>query len=218
MQVFPVIHFRDPATCLEQAELAHREGADGVFLISHQGDDDALVRVAAHVRQRLPETFRIGINLLSRQATQACQKALEHDLNMVWADHMGVGSGGLSEQGHWLSRFAKEHPNIALYASVAFKYQALEPHPPLAARHALEAGFIPTTSGSHTGSAPSPAKIQSMSAATGGVLAVASGMTAENLAEFKPHLSAVLVATGIGQDNYRMDPGKLRAFLGVARR
>ena len=119
LQVFPVLHFRDPATTLEQADLAHDAGADGVFVISHRGADEEVVRVAEHLRQRFPQGFQVGINLLSRSASQACWAALASKLDMVWADHMGVGSGGLSDEGRRLSTLAKTHPALKLYASVA---------------------------------------------------------------------------------------------------
>jgi len=75
----------------------------------------------------------------------------------------------------------------------------------------LLAGFIPTTSGSATGKAPQLAKIISMS--QHGVLAVASGMTPDNVSDYAPYLSHILVSTGISLDEYRIDPDKLKRLI-----
>lgn len=217
MRIYPVIHFLNRELALKQAMLAQQNGADGIFLISHLGDNEELCRVAWEAKQMLP-TFEVGINLLSWSPRRAAEYALLDGLDMVWADDMGVNSQGLtSVEGGWLSAFAGQHPHIKLFASVAFKYQPHEPDPALAARNAQAAGFIPTTSGSGTGSAPAVTKIAEMSAAVDGNLAVASGMTPENVAAYAPNLRYILVATGISIDDHRMDADKLRQLIAAAR-
>ena len=128
-----------------------------------------------------------------------------------------VSSLGLCFEGLTLQAWAKENKHIDVFASVAFKYQAEDPNPSLAAQLAQSAGFIPTTSGAGTGKAPTVEKIASMYEATGGLLAVASGMTPENIAQFKPYLSHVLVSTGISKDEYHFDLDKLENFIKFAK-
>lgn len=212
VNVLPVIHYLNSNLAIEQVAVARDCGADGVFLISHQGDDEDLVAVAARAKQMHPG-LKIGINLLSQDAVRACEWAEGLELDMVWADDMGVDSKGGNTMAVELSAFAKENPHIHLFASVAFKYRPPEPNPALAAIHALNLGFIPTTSGGATGFAPDVRKISNMSAATGGCLAVASGMTPENVSNYVPFLSHILVSTGIGLDEYRIDPQKLKALI-----
>ncbi len=217
MNVYPVIHYLDRETALREALLAQRCGAFGVFLISHHNNDAELIDVAWEVKQVVAATpFRVGVNLLSRSAIDAVAQARERALDMVWADDMGVSSRGLTEQGHACSREARKG-GLELFASVAFKYQAKELDPAQAARNAHAAGFIATTSGVGTGKAPDLDKIVSMSAACEGKLAVASGMTPENVDRFSPYLAHVLVATGISQDEYRIDEHKLRHLLAKVR-
>lgn len=216
LQVLPVVHYLNRELALEQVELARFCGANGVFLISHHSNDAELVQVAAEAKQLHPE-LPIGINLLSDGALSACRHAAAIGLDMVWADDMGVDSRGVRDLGRALSDFGRENPSIQLFASVAFKYQPLEIDPPVAAWNAQQLGFTPTTSGSGTGSAPSVEKIIAMSAATGGQLAIASGMTPENVAQFAPHLSHILVATGVGLDEYRIDPQLLNRLIWNAR-
>jgi len=215
MKTYPVIHFLNEKIALEQVSLAKRCGADGVFLISHRGNDDELGWVALEAR-KIHLDYPIGINLLTRKPQVAAWVAMENGLDMVWADDMGVDSNGVSETGKSMAEFAVQHPMIKLFASVAFKYQANEPHPALAARNALDAGFIPTTSGSGTGSAPDLEKIISMSKETSGCLAVASGMTPDNIDKYAPYLSYALVATGISVDEHHLDEKKLRRFIKIA--
>lgn len=212
MLIYPVIHHLDRETSLAEALLARSCGADGVFLISHIGEDDEIVEVAAEIKEYMPN-FSIGINLLSKSPVTACVKACEHNLDMVWADYMGVTSGKEEPLAQCLADFARQHPGIKLFASVAFKYQSLEPMPALAALKAKRLGFIPTTSGSATGKAPDLKKIEVMSLTTEGCLAVASGMTPENIGDFFPYLSHVLVSTGVSKNEYSLDPDKLRDFI-----
>lgn len=212
MNVFPVIHYLSSELALEQVAVARDCGADGVFLISHYGNDEDLVAVAARAKQVHPG-LKVGINLLSQDAARACEWAEGLKLDMVWADDMGVDSRGGNAMAEALSRFAKVNPSIQLFASVAFKYRPPEPDPAQAASQALRLGFIPTTSGPATGIAPDVRKISDMSVATGGQLAIASGMTPENVSFYAPFLSHILVSTGIGLDEHRIDPQRLRALI-----
>ena len=214
-KIYPVIHYLNRGVALSQVKLAQDCGASGVFLISHRNDDVELAQVAGEAKQSFPD-FCIGLNLLTRMPETAVACAMTANLDMVWADDMGVSSRGLTKTGAKIAELACRHPQLKLFASVAFKYQATEPMPALAATNALAAGFIPTTSGNATGHAPDVAKISAMFAATQGILAIASGMTPENVAQYAPYLSHILVATGIAQDEYRINPAKLELLLANA--
>lgn len=216
MKILPVIHYIDTDTAIQQVALARQCGADGVFLIDHHGNDDNLVQVAALAKEVFSD-FPIGINLLSYSATQAARAAIENRLQMVWADSMDVSSAGLRSMGRELRAMAEEHPEIGFFASVAFNYQTEELDPSAAARYAREAGFIPTTSGTRTGSPPTVDKIRTMSEAAGGQIAVASGMTPDNIALYAPYLSHVLVSTGVSIDDYRFDRAKLVQLISMSR-
>jgi predicted TIM-barrel enzyme len=211
-KVHCVIHHLDLQTSLEQVGIARACGADGVFLISHHQDDEDVLVAASAAKEIFPE-FQVGINLLSSAPRYACQQALARSLDMVWGDYMGVDGGGVTPVGFELSEFAQDNPQVKLFASVAFKYQRVEVKPERAAFNAMKLGFIPTTSGVGTGQAPQLDKIESMSKAVNGKLAVASGMTPENIKHFAPYLEYVLVATGVSSDEYRMDPERLTGFV-----
>lgn len=212
-KIYPVIHFLNRDVAFEEAQKAIDSGADGIFLISHRGNDAELLSVACSIKVEHPG-FPIGVNFLSMEGLDATIAARKSDLPMVWGDDLGVDSTGFTDMGLSIRAQKAVHPNgFDVFASVAFKYRPHEPNPSLAAKNALEAGFIPTTSGSGTGSAPELGKIITMSQATGGMLAVASGMTPENIAAYAPYLSHILVATGIAQDEFRIDVAKLKKLI-----
>ena len=216
MHIYPVIHHHDHALSLQQVRAAKLAGADGAFLISHAGADAQVMSVAAQAKGVWPD-FAIGINLLTCSPRVAAIHAQECGLDMIWADDMGVSSRGMNAMGEWLSDFARTNAAIRLFASVAFKYQAEEPDPERAALNAVRAGFIPTTSGRATGSAPDVEKVRRMAVASGDTLAIASGMTPDNVAQYAPYLRHILVATGVALDAYRIDPPRLRQLIWIAR-
>lgn len=213
-KIYPVIHYLDQKTAQEEAAKAVDHGASGLFMISHLSNDAELLAVAADIQRGYP-TFSVGINLLSTHPQQAAAFARKFHFPMLWCDDAGVDSDGLTELGASIATQMEtgSDRHFDVFAGVAFKYRPFEPNPALAASKAASAGFIPTTSGSGTGSAPELQKIMDMSAATHGVLAVASGMTPENIGMYAPYLSHVLVATGIAQDEHRMDAAKLKALI-----
>lgn len=211
-QVYPVIHYKDDSTTISQAILAKTLNADGVFLISHIGNNEKLIPLAIEIKKLFPN-FQVGLNFLGETALHTAKIVKENNLDMIWADSCGVSSQGLNEEGQELKDWASNNQEINVFASVAFKYQRNESNPPLAANEAQNAGFIATTSGAGTGQAPSVNKIRDMSLATNGQLAIASGMTCENIEEFVPYLSHILVATGVSKDDYHFDVDKLTTFI-----
>jgi hypothetical protein len=213
LSVLPVVHYRDRTQAFSQSELAFDAGAPGIFLISHNRHDALLAPLACDIKARHPDKF-VGVNHLGLSAVESFADVLRSGLDGMWTDRPGVDSRGVRDER--LFHLAQEHPALRVFASVAFKYQAMEVDPPMAARHALDAGYLPTTSGTATGVAAPLAKIRAMSEATGRKLAIASGMTAENIRILGPYLSHVLVATGVSKDEYHFDYELLRQFLGLA--
>lgn len=218
-KILPVIHHVNAETTLLEAQLARSAGADGVFLISHSGADIDLLELGAVIKGRNPGWF-VGVNMLAHGCLEAHASALEFGLDAVWADRAGVTSEGLDPLGHAMQarinqRGTGEAPVV--FGSVAFKYMPHEPAPELAALNGLNAGMIPTTSGPATGKAPSIEKVALMSKATGGVLAVASGMSCENVAIFAPHVSHMLVSTLVSLDAHHFDVRLLERFCRLAR-
>lgn len=215
--VYPVIHYLDAQTTLDEAAIAFDCGADGIFLISHHGDDMDLLVLGKVIKARNGSKF-VGINMLGLPFLRAHEYAQDMGLDGIWGDHVGVSSAGLNRVGYELKQrmLQQQDTQIQIFGSIAFKYQPIETRPVLAAQKAMDLGVIPTTSGSATGCAPTLEKISSMSAGVKGRLAVASGMTPENIAVFAPYLSHVLVSTGVSSDPYHFDPLRLSSFVQIA--
>lgn len=216
--VLPVVHHLDDLLTLQQANLALNCGADGVFLIAHGGDNDALIPLAETLKATRPDAL-VGINLLGLGAREAYHRGLEACLDMVWADAPGITSKGASPEAAWLSGDIDHYADGPLFfASVAFKYQPVENFPGGAAVMAKNMSMLPTTSGSATGSAPDLEKIRVMcEALQGGALAVASGMTPENVKDYLPYVTHFLVATGVSRDAHHFDEGRLTQFISCVR-
>ena len=216
--VLPVIHHLDENTTLEQAEIAHKCDADGIFLISHFNRDKDLAPIASSIKKLYPqENFKVGLNLLNTHPLNTFEIVEKYNLDSLWLDTPGINSNGLSRLAHDLIEKMKNSPSIEVFASLAFKYQAVENFPAKAALFAKENGFIPTTSGTKTGIPPSVEKITEMSKATDGLLAVASGMDVDNIKNYSQYLSHILVATGVSIDEHRFDKDLLQKFIKLCR-
>lgn len=215
--IYPVIHHLDAPTTIAQAALAARCGAHGVFLINHNPrvDDAILVQLGVEIRLAHPG-LRVGINMLHAPVRQAAHAVRDAGLDMVWGDDCGVSSAGLTPRGEAMRQFALAHPGVEVFASVAFKYQPYEHRPMAAADTARLSGFTPVTSGAATGSPPEILKIEQMSHSGKAPLAVASGMTPENVSRYAPMLSAILVATGVSVDEHHFDEKRLRLLVQAA--
>ena len=191
-KVIPVIHHLDAATSMAEAEAAFSCNADGVFLISHHGQCMDLLELARVIKARAPSKM-VGVNLLSKSCETAYEMAVEFELDAVWADRVGVSSIGVTDAGWKLAERIKSSRHKPLvFGGVAFKYQPVDPYPAVAARMAADLGMVPTTSGVATGAPPTVEKITAMSTATSGVLAIASGMTCENVGDYASLLAYIL--------------------------
>jgi predicted TIM-barrel enzyme len=217
--LYPVIHYLDDRTTFSEARLAlNTPGVDGVFFISHIGSravDTHLIQIAREMKQVFPTRY-IGVNLLtaSDPLDHVIYQVQGQGIDMVWFDTLGITSQGVSPLAKLISeKIAEEEMPLTVFCGTAFKYQAVEPYPEQAAKLTFEQGFIPTTSGEATGVPPSVKKLKLMSVNGVRPLAVASGMTAQNVAMFAPYLTHILVATGISRDEYHIDPAKLAAFI-----
>jgi len=213
-RVWPVIHVQDLASALGNAAVAANAGAHGVFLIQMQGLDHLLDPIARAIEEAFP-FLALGVNYLSMEADFALSRALHHGYHATWTDRPGVRSDSVHAMAEAVSETLQHHQDHEFFASVAFKYQPIDPHPPHAARQALALGMVPTTSGSATGVAPDIEKLARIRTMIGphARLAVASGVTPENAGLMKPYVTDYLVSTGIEQSPDAFDPRKLEQLI-----
>ena len=217
MKVWPVIHLSTLELAYRNASMAAEHGAEGVFLIHMGGDDEQILPVALHLHARLPG-LKVGANYLSKGPLAAWEIACQSGLAATWTDRPGVRSDRTNEEAMQVAHRIKNEGPALFFASVAFKYQPVDPDPGTAAIRAWELGFVPTTSGQATGHAPPVAKLQAMRNALdqhgpGAPLALASGADPDNIQALAPFLSHVLVSTGISSSFHAFDEEKLRRFM-----
>jgi hypothetical protein len=210
-KVLPVIHYANDEQAIRNAEIAFDAGCAGVFLIHMKRKNHLLAPAALAIKTKWPDKL-VGTNLLRTDPAKAVAMNIAAGLDMTWTDyqitHSGAGPWG---QAMGVRSALDGHPEHLVFAGVAFKGQEDEPEPEVAAKKAHELGLIPTTSGRSTGMAAEVAKIAKLRSALGDTapLALASGVTPENVREFAPHLSHILVATGVSVDFHEFDFEKL---------
>lgn len=221
MYVHPVIHVRNVHQVLDQVSAALRHPVDGVFLIDHDADDARLVRCIAAVRAQYPAMF-LGANFIRRSAVEALHILAPVfpegiPLDAIWADSAGVDLDGRSDAFDRLAVARRATGWRGLhFGGVAFKYQAPVAEVDLVrlgelARRGVD---IPTTSGPGTGQAASVGKLTALRAGLGDhPLALASGVTPENVTAVTGLVDHVLVSTGINDDSDRIDDAKLAELL-----
>ena len=213
-RLISVIHYENNDQVMRNAERTVNAGFDGTFLINMTGDDAVLPSTAQTVKRNWPQLL-VGTNLLSTCPYKAFQFNLLFGLDMTWTDQQLTHSSleTVTSDTENLARALAVHPEHCYFTGVAFKHQPHEPDPRIAARRAREFGMIPTTSGSKTGSPADHRVVAQLkrNLKPGSPLAIASGITLDNVYLFSPHVSHILVATGVSSSFFEFDPNKLKS-------
>lgn len=210
--VLPVVHVVDAGQALRNARIARDAFADGVFLINHGIRWDALLRIHEEVARALPDWW-IGVNCLDL-APEEVFRRISARVDGVWVDDARIRED-LPEQTAAAAVARARAGSTALYfGGVAFKHQ--RPVADVARAARIAAGYmdVVTTSGPATGQAADVAKIRAMKAALGATpLAIASGITPDNIGEYLPVADCFLVASGISSSFEELDPAKVAALV-----
>ncbi len=208
----PVIHVEDEMQACKNARIAAEEGADGVFLINHSISHQRLVLCYDSVRQARPG-FWIGLNCLD--LGRRALGVIPHEVVGLWTDNAGAGEEWMP--GYSPGDFTRSRERIGweglYFGGVAFKHQRVLMDAAEEAALAVPHVDVITTSGVSTGSAPDVEKIRRMRAAIGDhALAIASGITPENVHEYLPYANAFLVATGVSDSFTELSRERVRLF------
>jgi uncharacterized protein len=212
--VLPVIHVETRSEALSNAQIAREAGADGVFLINHGMADEPLLEIHASVADAHPGWW-IGVNCLGITPDDVFRSVSERVCG-VWADNAGI------EEGQEEQPYAKVvldlrnmlAPSCLYFGGVAFKYQRHVQALEQASRLAAQFMDVVNNSGPGTGQAAPVDKIRRMKLVLGDrPLAIASGVTPENVGDYLPHADSFLVATGISRSFTELDPARLKALI-----
>ncbi len=226
--ILPVIHVQDTEQALRNVRVVLGEGAQGVFLINHDFPHEDLVPIIENVRQAFPAVW-LGVNFLGVTGKDAfpvlgALQARGVQVDGYWADDARIDErADVQTEAEDIDAVRSSSGWNGLYfGGTAFKKQrevlpdAYAASAKIACRH-MDAV---TTSGIATGHAAEIAKIETFRAACGDhALAIASGVTPDNVHLYAGLVDAILVATGINHegDFYNTDPGRLRALIARVR-
>lgn len=229
-QFMSVIHADSVEQALRNVDIAKSGGVDGIFLINHSIVATTLLEIYGIVRQAHPEVW-IGLNLLDLNPMQAI-RVVPDDVDAIWVDDGGLRyEYGSVDDGVCVDRakLAKHELEVRrnfgfkglLFGGVNFKGQPAIPNHYLAAKYATGLMDVVTTSGAGTGTPPQQEKIKEMSdgiRGSRGKLAVASGISPENVHVFRGHVDYFLVATGISDSFTELNYVKVRQMANCLHR
>ena len=210
-----VVHAVNPAQVHDNVNIAYNEGADGVFLINHRIPAQALKDIYEEARNLYP-TWWVGLNFLDLLTQEALAFA-PPCASGLWADNAGVHESGDDPcaDAKAISAVREQFPGL-YFGGIAFKYQAPVQNAAEVARLAVPYVDVLTTSGEATGHAPSVEKIQTMRNAVGShPLAIASGITPENVERYCAYADCFLVATGVSYSHTQLNPQRVRKLVRV---
>ena len=219
--VLPVIHAKDERQVRSQVELCVQAGAAGCWLINHNAHWRSLFSWGLAAKKDRPN-FWIGLNCLDLNAYRAVVE-VPQVFDGVWSDDGSVcdpfaDDGTSLRQAEDVAREVaarrRKQPAFLYFGGVAFKGQARVRNLPATFSVARKLIDVPTTSGDATGKAPTVLKVSEAKRAVGCCpLALASGVTVENVLSFVPYVLAFLVATGVSRDFHHLDAGRLTRLI-----
>lgn len=211
-----VINAANNEQALSNAKIALGEGADGIFLINHEGTSArSLMAMYRHVRDHYPTEW-IGLNFLGETNYNA-MGYIDETVSGLWVDDAGFKETlHPTDELRFLAEQRKKNPLwCGLYfGGVAFKYQKTVGDVGRAAQ--LTAPFVDvvTTSGDATGKPPSLEKIITIRKAIGtSPLANASGISVKNIGSFLGLINHFLVRSSVSSSPYKLDPVRVRNLV-----
>lgn len=220
--ILPVIHAKTEDQVLNNAKVAYEAGCDGAFLINME-DPETLKRMSHKelfemhklVRKEFA-TWWVGVNYLDLPAVKVFEN-IDPSILGVWTDNAEIYEWLDKQTAAEKIKQAREKSGWKglYFGGIAFKYQKEVNNPGLAAKIATLFVDVVTTSGKATGSAPDLAKIELMKRSIGNFpLAIASGVSPENVRQFLPYADCFIVATSLlvpGTENF--DKDKIKALI-----
>ncbi len=204
--VLPVIHVESLDQAEHNAGIAYMAGCDGVFLINHGMSVDKLLEIHYVVASNF-RNWWVGVNFLGLRPEEVFAKGTRR-MAGIWTDNMGIDERAESQLEAEAAQRAREASgwNGLYFGGVAFKYQREVDDLESAARIAARYADVVTTSGPGTGEAASRDKIVRLRNALGDTpLAIASGITPENVGDYLDVADCFLVATGISKSWTELD-------------
>lgn len=198
--ILPVVHVENSTQAIRNTQVALDAGCDGVFLIDMKNGAhyEELLEIHAKVKSEFQD-FWIGVNFLDLETEDVFDK-LNPSIDGVWVDNAKINNAlEIQTDAERIARRRRDSGWEGLYfGGVAFKYQEESTSPAKDAFIAIDFVDVVATSGIGTGSAPDTKKISSMKEAIGNFpLAIASGISPENVKKFLPITDCFLTASSL---------------------
>ena len=226
--VLPVIHALDSSQCARNIRIAIQEGAPGVLLINHNFGVDDFLPIVREIRKQFPALW-FGVNFLGVTGAEAFPilAQLQNEgctIDAYWGDDARINEleDDQTEAKAISETRLKCGWNGLYFGGVAFKKQRPVDPGDYERSASIAANYmdIVTTSGKVTGDAAPLDKIMDFrKGVKSNALAVASGISPDNVSRYRNHVDVILVATGINKPNdfYNIEPLQLRRLLAAAR-
>ena len=216
--VLPVVHVESIDQALRNTAIARDAACDGVFLINHGMSYEELLAIQKTVFDEWPDWW-VGVNCLDLHPTEVFQQ-VTRDVAGVWVDNACVDERTDAQSAAKEIRDARRASGWQglYFGGVAFKYQRNVGD--LEKASAIATGFMDVvkTSGPGTGKAAERQKIEAIRRGLGDhPLAIASGITPENIHEYLDLADCFLVATGISRSFTELDAERVQELVRVTR-
>jgi len=217
-RLFPVIHSKDFEKVVDNIERT-QSYVHGYFLINHNFHSWTFYKLVENVINRFPK-INFGINVIDLPFDKLFIDEITSisGLKYIWTDNCGNDWGEFHDRD--VERILKakaNRPHLELFGGFAFKYQQQPKDISVACVAAEKCVDIITTSGDGTGIEADLSKIQTIWAALNENkrLAIASGITPDNVDKYKPYVDDYLVATGISDDFYTLNTEKTKKLYNM---
>ena len=217
--VLPIVHVSTHDQAARNVQIARDAGANGAFLISHGSVSDSdLLDIYLRIADE-NKGFWLGVNCLGWGAEELFTRAAGRVAG-AWIDDALIDESQPDQP--TAARIVEVQKSVGwnglYFGGVAFKYQRPVRDLASAARNAVPYMDVVTTSGPGTGKAAAPEKIRTIKQAIGNApLAIASGVTPENVPDYLLWADCFLVATGISYTFDELDPDRVRDLVQVVR-
>ncbi len=202
VEIIPVIHMLNENQVLDNVKICNDCGIKKVFLINHVVSIPELLKCANVVKNKYPNMW-IGVNMLGMPT----HIALANELNGI--DGLWCDATISSEEAKKVRKFKG-----LFFGGLAFKYQPQPSDLELACKDAKQATDVACTSGSATGSSPTSFKIKNIrSYLDTHPMAIASGVSVDNIDLYKDLVDYVLVASSVTDRNEMIIKNKLLELI-----
>ena len=224
--VLPVIHVLDVEQTVRNINIAVDCGCPGVFLINHDFGIETFLPIIEAARAQFPD-FWIGINFLAVTGLSAFPVLADLEnsgirVDAYWADDARIDERAPFDHQPEASEIQDVRNTVGwnglYFGGTAFKKQRDVAPEDYEVSARIAAGYmdVVTTSGVATGMAADTSKIESFRNACGEKpIALASGITPENVHVYANLVDCLMVATGINfkDDFYNIDRKRLKCLF-----